>query len=89
MVGITRSKVICCYFFKYVYDNIYIYIYIYLYIYIYSCIYIYIYTYIYTYTYTYVYLSKRCALSSRWYSSPKPPLNQARIYSTPTLYKRS
>ena len=37
--------------------------------------------------YTYVYLSKRFALSSRRYSSPKPPLNQARIYSTPTLYK--
>ena len=26
-------------------------------------------------------------LSSRWYSNPKPPLNQARIYSTSTLYK--
>ena len=47
----------------------------------YSCIYIY------TYTYAYVYLSKMFALSSRWYSNPKPPLNQARIYSTPALYK--
>ena len=66
-----------------IYTYIYIYLYIYLYIYVYSCIYIYIYT----CTYTYVYLSKRFAFSSRWYSNPKPPLNQARIYSTPTLYK--
>ena len=65
----------------YIYISIstYVYIDIYLYIYVYSCIYI--------YTYTYVYLSKGFALSSRWYSNPKPPLNQARIYSTPTLYK--
>ena len=33
----------------------------------------------------YIYLSKRFALSSRWYSNPKPPLNQARIYSTPEI----
>ena len=33
------------------------------------------------------YLSKRFALSSRWCSKPKPTLNQARIYSTPTLFK--
>ena len=33
------------------------------------------------------YLSKGFALSLRWYSNPKPTLNQARIYSTPTLYK--
>ena len=34
-----------------------------------------------------IYLSKRCALSSRWCSKPKPTLNQARIYNTTTLYK--
>ena len=34
-----------------------------------------------------IYLSKRFALSSRWYSNPKPTLNQTRIYSTPTLHK--
>ena len=64
-------------FFKSIYDNTYMYIYVYIYIYrciyIYSCIYIYIY--IYTDTYSYVYLPKRFALSSRWYSNPKPPLN--------------
>ena len=58
------------------------YIYIYIYLYLYLFLYLYLY-----YTYANVYLSKRFALSSRWYSNPKPPLNQARIYSTPTLYK--
>ena len=36
---------------------------------------------------SYPILSKGFALSLRWYSNPKPTLNQARIYSTPTLYK--
>ena len=37
--------------------------------------------------YLYLYLSKRFAQSSRWCSNPTPTLNQARIYSTPTLHK--
>ena len=66
----------------YIYISVYIYkslhIYIYISIYLYSFISIYLQIYI--YIYIYLYLSKRFALSSGWYSNPKPTLNQ-------TLYK--
>ena len=69
----------------------YIYIYIYIYMYIYSCIYIYIYVYVYTYTYTYtyVYLSKRFALSSRWYLNPKLPWTKPEYTIHQPYIKRS
>ena len=42
---------------------------------------------IYTYIYI-IYLSKRSALSSRWYSNPKPPLNQTRVYIYNYIYNK-
>ena len=60
---------------------------LYLCLYLYLNLYPYLYLYLYLSIYPPIYLSKRFALSSRWCSNPKPILNQARIYSTPTLYK--
>ena len=72
--------------------SIYLAIYFVLYIYIYI-LYLYLHLHLHLFLYLYLYLSTRFALSARWKlsarwnSNPKPALNQARIYSTPTLYK--
>ena len=72
----------------YISISISIFISISIYLAIYFVLYIYIlYLYLHLHLFLYLYLSTRFALSARWNSNPKPALNQARIYSTPTLYK--